>query len=406
MNKIISVNILSCVFMFNLCAQELIEFSMGPGYQYDIYYSLSDGLVAYPERDNWELAFSTNPDDKNIRINSGNSVTLFQVSDNIDDWDQISLNSSNDIQLRNSNISWDIGAFTSNVTGELNYGWGDYNVKDQIIEGTCIYIINYGNSIKKIKINSLSDGVFNFTVANLDGSDEETQNINTGLYDDKKFIYYSLENMEIIDREPASENWDIVFTKYEVDLNKELGGGEMFYNVTGALTNNNFVYQNDEFLDVNPVFELSDMSNSIGVIGWDWKEYGGGGYSIIPNRSYFILNQNKTVLYKIVFQTFSGGSSGNCSFLVEQVDYNPSSLDANSVSDVNLYPNPNNGNFYITTTCQNNMTLKLRDYNGQILLIQNITSAKNVHITDLKKGLYFINLESDQLNINKKVIVK
>ena len=400
------INIISFFFflIFNISSQELVQFSMGSGYYYDIYYSLSEGLIAYPERNNWELAFSTNSENNSIRINSGNNVTLFEVSNNIEEWDQISSMPSNAIQMRNSNLSWNLGAFPSSSSNKFDDGWGYYNTESQIIEGQRIYIISYGNSTKKIKINSLSNNVFSFTVANLDGSSEQTQSISIDLYDTKKFIYYSLQNMEILDREPAQEDWDIVFTKYEADLNQEVGGGELFYNVTGALTNKNLTYQYNGFLDVNPVLVPSEMSSNIDVIGWDWKEYA-GGYTIVPNRSYFILNQDETILYKIVFQSFSGGSSGNCSFTIEQLPYNNSSIELFSKNDITISPNPNNGYFYISYGC-NDCALNIVNSSGQLILSQKFENQTYADLTHLKTGLYFINLVSEKTNIKTKVFIQ
>ena len=111
----------------NLKAQELIEFSMGTGYTYDIFYSLENGIMGYSNRTNWELAFSTDQSHNNIRINSGAGVTLFKVSEDLNDWTQIQSVSSNDIQLRNSYMDWSIGAFVSDASGAFNFGWGNYN---------------------------------------------------------------------------------------------------------------------------------------------------------------------------------------------------------------------------------------------------------------------------------------
>ena len=77
------------LFVFFSFSQELVEFTLGSGYQYDIYYSLEDGITGYPERTNWELSFSTNIYDGNIRINSGKGVVLYRVSDDISTWDNI-----------------------------------------------------------------------------------------------------------------------------------------------------------------------------------------------------------------------------------------------------------------------------------------------------------------------------
>ena len=390
-----------------LRTQELIEFSMGSGYQYDIYYSLTNGITAYPERSNWELAFSTNESDNNIRINSGNGVVLFQVSNNLNEWDQIESIPIDAIQLRNSNVDWSDGAFVVNALGELNYGWGTYNPENQTTEGNNIYIINYGIESKKLKINSLYDGTFYFTIANLDGSNEQNINLNTSAYSDKKFIYYSLNNMEIVDREPSIDNWDLVFTKYEEDLNKLNNDDELFYNVTGALSNNNIIFEYDGFLDVNPSAEtiLNSSSNSINTIGWDWKVYGGGGFSIVPDRAYFIFNQQANSLYKIVFQSFSGGASGNCAFLIEDVPYNPTYVsEIINFDSLTISPNPSNGYFTINST-YNTANLTVINASGRIILNEQHENNTNIDLSNFQEGLYFVILESEDRYINSKIII-
>ena len=131
------------IFTSTVKSQETIGISMGSSYLYDIYYSLNDGITAYPERENWELSFSTNINDNNIRINSGAGMSLYEVSENILVWDNINSLENDAIQLRNSNEDWDIGAFVSNSSGGLNYGWGNYNTYDNSIIGSKIYVINY-----------------------------------------------------------------------------------------------------------------------------------------------------------------------------------------------------------------------------------------------------------------------
>ena len=396
----------SFFILFSIKSQELIEFSMGSGYQYDIYFSLENGLTGYPERDNWELAFSTSIDDNNIRINSGSGVTLFEVSSAVSDWDEVTSIPSDAVQLRNSNVVWEEGAFVVNSSGELNYGWGNYNPDTQIIEGSKIYIINYGGQSKKIRINSLDNGVFNFTFSNLDGSSELTTSLNTLDYLNKKFIYYSLTNLEIVDREPDSNDWDIVFTKYETDLNAENTQGELFYIVTGALSNSNLVYQYDGFLDVNP--ENSSIVNNavytISSIGWDWKEFGGGGYTIVPNRAYFILNQIENKIYKIFFESFSGGSSGNCSFFIEQTPYNSTSFSEITNNSINIYPNPSQGLFYVNTN-EDQLEYTILDTNGKIILNQISLNNEPIDLRIMPQGLYFINLASENAVINKKIFI-
>ena len=146
--------LMSLLCFINIKAQEFVGLSMGASYAYDIYYSLTDGIIASPERTNWELAFSTNVYDNNIRINSGNNVNLYEVTSDISEWENITELSSNSMQLRNSNVDWSFGAFVVNTSDGLNYGWGDYNTETNIIEGSRIYIITYGTNTKKLIINS------------------------------------------------------------------------------------------------------------------------------------------------------------------------------------------------------------------------------------------------------------
>ena len=61
MHRKLQNTIVLFMFLFSYFnGQELVQCSMGSNYTYDIYYSLEYGITAYPDRTNWELAFSTN----------------------------------------------------------------------------------------------------------------------------------------------------------------------------------------------------------------------------------------------------------------------------------------------------------------------------------------------------------
>jgi len=388
-------------------SQEIIELSMGSSYQYDIYYSLDNGITAFPERENWELAFSTDPYDNNIRINSS-YVNLYQVSENIEDWEKITnFNSSIALQLRNSNKEWEIGAFVSNFfeKNPFNYGWGNYNTENQEIEGCRIYIIDYNNQMKKIKINNLYNGVFNFTIANLDGSNEENISVDSNPYTDKRFIYYSLINSEIIDREPDLNNWDLVFTRYEEEY-VTLNGETMPYIVTGVMTNQNLIAQYDGNLNIDADTEILNISTEINTIGHDWKEYT-GEFIIVPNRAYYLFSQDEESLYKIIFQSFSGQASGNLSFTMEEIeDFNPiNNIDNNQETIIQIYPNPSNGNFHINLN-EKKATLSILNTNGKIVLKKELNESLTLNLGDLNEGLFLINLNGENFNVSKKILIK
>jgi hypothetical protein len=390
----------SCCFSFY--SQELVQIGMGPSYQYDIYYSFENGITAYPERENWELAFSTDLYEGNIRINSGAQVSLYEVAQNTKYWMQITNIPSDALQLRNSNQDWSIGAFLSNSSGDLNYGWGSYNTENGFIEGEKIYIIDSFEGQKKIQINNFYMGVFNFTIANLDGSNYETITIDASLYQDKKFIYFSLNNNEIIDREPEKDNWDLLFTTYEEE-DVILNSDTMPYIVTGVLSNENLTYQFEGPVNQNPEISLLNFNYDINTIGYDWKEYN-DSFIMVPDRSYFIFNLDETILYKMVFESFSGQSSGNLSFFLEDIEYSPASFIEEDQIKLNIFPNPNNGNFNLELNGMD-FFVSCFDLNGKKIISKECSDFCNFDLSNVSKGIYLLKLESEKMNLIKKIII-
>ena len=391
----ISINTIFC--------QEIVQIGMGVSYEYDIYYSFEDGITAFPERNNWELAFSTDLSSGNIRINSGAPVYLYEASQSLDNWLEITSLQSNYEQLRNSNLFWETGAFINNFSIDLNSGWGTYVEDEQSIIGEKIYIIDYPGGQKKIRINSFILGVFNFTIANLDNSNETEFNIDINSYQNKKFIYYSLDDNLIIDRESDKENWDLLFSRYEeeyVSLNQDT----MPYIVTGVLTNNNLTYQFNGTVETTPEIEISNFSYEINTIGYDWKEYN-GSFVVLPDLSYYLFNQDQTKLFKIVFESFSGQSSGNLSFYIEEIDSSDIFVLENHKLPIKVFPNPSNGLFNLESEI-NNFNINIFNLNGKKILSKECLDFCNFDLTNFSKGVYILNFENESMNIVKKIIIE
>ena len=396
--------ILSFFFLLNFVySQQTVQIGMGASYQYDIFYSFEDGITAFPERENWDLAFSVN-DIPNIRINSGSGITLFEVSNDINEWSQINILPNDAKQLRNSNTNWNNGAFVVDENGNFDSNWIiSEDTGEQFLQGSKVYIINYNQETKKVKINSYNDGVYNLTIANLDNSNEQNIQVDSNDFIDKKFAYYSMSNNELIDREPFNFNWDILFTRYEeedVTLNNET----MPYIVTGVLTNNNRSFEFDGSLDINPELNSSNFIFDINNIGYDWKEYS-GVFTMVPNRSYYIFNQSETNLYKLIFNSFSGQASGNLSFNLEEIEYNQTSLMDNFQNHLNIFPNPNNGNFDIRLP-KVFFSASIFDLNGQLVINKQCDENCSFDLNNHSKGIYLLKLISNNINLVKKIIVE
>ena len=87
------------------------------------------------------------------------------------------------------------------------------------------------------------------------------------------------------------------------------------------MSNENLTYEFNGPNDIIPLMTFEEFSYDINTIGYDWKEYT-GVFSMIPDRSYFIFSQNQSTMYRIIFQSFSGQSSGNVEFSINEVESN------------------------------------------------------------------------------------
>jgi len=287
--------------------------SMGANYASDIYYSLSDGVVAEVSRTNWDVAFSVDAMSSSILINDGAGVTLkeypnaWQWPGSVDTtgystWDA----------LYNSDADWEEGAFGQNATGHPNYGWGEYDMTSHNVEGAALYIVKLIDGQFKqifIEVKDATNKEYIFKYADLDGTNEVTETISID-GPTSNYVYYSIVDESVVtNREPDASSWDLLFTKY-ID-------NEISYNVTGVKQNIGVqAIEIEDALDLTiETYNEADFSDDITEIGSDWKEFDMGTfqYTIDADRIYFVKDQDDKV-YKIIFTDFEGSSSGNMGF--------------------------------------------------------------------------------------------
>lgn len=152
--------------------------SMGANYVNDVFYSLEENSAHQVSRTNWDIAFGTYVMSPSIIINGGNGVKLYELSKDTSDWyntvDTTGMVSWTN--LNNSNASWDIGAFSGNMGGGFNFGWGIYNHSTKNVNGAALFLIKLSDgSLKKIFIrqkNGIQNTIY-FLYANIDGTNEQ-----------------------------------------------------------------------------------------------------------------------------------------------------------------------------------------------------------------------------------------
>lgn len=294
--------------------------TMGSGYAYDVYYSMTNGVVATVPRNNWDIAFLTGSWTSTIIINSGAGVKLFTYPNgNISSWNAMNIN---DIatwdEMINSDTTWSYGAFERNSLGHPDYGWGIYNSITHDVVGDSLFVIQLADkSYKKlwIKKKASTANKYIFQFANIDGTGELTDTVDCAPYTAKNFIYYSFTTKDVVDREPASASWDLVITKY-IEMISDDNGNKVPYPVTGVLTNTGV---KSATLDNVPL-TTTDYSNavfvrSISEIGSDWKSFSMSTfqYTVLNNRVYFVKDRNSSV-FRLVFTGFAGSSTGVITF--------------------------------------------------------------------------------------------
>ncbi|HNO70613.1 MAG TPA: T9SS type A sorting domain-containing protein, partial [Bacteroidia bacterium] len=80
----------------------------------------------------------------------------------------------------------------------------------------------------------------------------------------------------------------------------------------------------------------------------------------------------------------------------------------------NTYPNPNHGDFYVYVNNVNNNPkayLKIKNSLGQLVYdetydLRNGISLKNINLTNVSKGMYFIEFRTDMETITQKMIIQ
>ena len=388
--------------------------SMNPGYTNDIFYSMNDGVVADVERAGWDIAFYTSAFSAGIIINEGSGVDLYTYP-NGDTSSWASVDSSGLYswkKLVNSAESWEDGAFNRNATGHPNYGWGTYNSVTHDVVGDSIYIINSPEAgfkklwiVKKVSIAN----TYIIKYSNLDGTNEQSIEIDVKPFINKNFIYFSLTTNETIDREPSA-NWDILFTKY-YDITFDNEGNPVDYLVTGATSNIN--REANKYYPVGDDFnEWASISFDTykNVIGYNWKSFSMSTFSwVIEDSTVFFVKNEIGDVYKLVFTYWEGSATGVFAFNKEVLSLSTIYDEAEKQQLVSIYPNPASGIINVSINDEDaiNNELTITDLSGRMVYSSTIrNSAITVNATNFESGLYFVSVIGDNYRETVKLVVR
>lgn len=387
--------------------------SVNAGYTHQVWYSFENGEVKSEQVDNWDLAFEINGYNSSIRINhaGGTQLWIYPTADtaawgsNLD-----TTGISNWPALLNSDTSWAHGAFnnSANPNDQFDLGWGVYNMTTHHVTGDSIYIIqNTAGDYKAFKMLKLAGGVYSFELANLDGSDVITRQVDKQAFSERNFGYYSITNDETLNREPNRFDWDITFTQYGAPM-----PGFGVYPVTGVLQNKGI-----EAAEVYPVndpesyedYQSAQFSTEMNIMGYDWKSYdfNSGGYVIADSTVYFCTDQMGNY-WKLIFSDFDGSSNGTFYFTKEKLGATGFETFARK-SETTLYPNPvaPGQSLRLKTDPQSEpVELTLIDMTGKIVLDKIVEPNTTISTSELTGGLYLAKIKIGNETRTQKVIVQ
>jgi hypothetical protein len=318
--------LLLAVFIFSACDKNpdpvpplsyADSITMGEGYANEVFYSLKNGEVKSSPRSAWDLAFSTDPMTSTILVNEGYGIELYTYPlGDKDDWDNVDVTDIDNWPLMyNSDTSWYYGAFDRNDLGHPDYGWGVYNIQTHDVMGDSLFVVKLSDgTLQKLFIEKRAAMTNSFTIqyGGIDAAGT-TKEIPCGDYTSKNFIYFSLGTGEMVDVEPDSDSWDLLFTKYWDE--------SIPYNVTGVLTN--IGVETGEVRNTDPGLAdpaEAEFSDDISVIGSDWKSFDMGTFTYVvePDLCYFVKSGDE--MYKITFTGTDGSVSGKMVFDKELVE--------------------------------------------------------------------------------------
>lgn len=419
MKKIASV--LFSLFVASFAAQSQCPVTdstlMGAGTANDVYYSLKNGVVKTVSNKNWHLAFSVmrsqfpgNPSTGvAVRLNSGgNNMKLVRLpaTQNPANWRNIDTTGMYALpELIDSDSTWFSTAFTKGYTSAdpFNFIWGTYNMSTKHVDGTNVYIMfnKADNIYKKVFIKQVSyDSMWSVVVSNLDNTDSNFVQIRKNAYPNRMFVYYNAVTNEVLDREPANNSWDLVWTKFTTFAVSTQGSG--LFPLSGVLSNLGVQVAKNVGKKCDQVWlstKTAQVNPKISLIGGDWKLHMGGGvYAIADTFVYFITSGNVT--YKMTFKGFAGGSLGKSTFNLYEATLSTNEL--STTPQIKVVPNPINGLGEIVTDSKVEK-ITIQNLQGQVILENSLSNTFD--ISNYASGIYLMTVHTDK-GLTKLKLIK
>lgn len=382
-------------------AQSSDSVSLGAAYANHVWYDLETGTKT-STTNNWDLAFELTGTTASIRTNAAQGVDarLYANGDTAD-WSAPDTSGfSTWASLNNSDTTWHFGALNSpaNLSDPFDLGWGLYNIATHVVIGNRMFVVSAGGQQYLMRVHSLAQGIFSFSLRNLATNAVDDYEIETADYSGKTFAYFTLSTGEIDSAEPLADEWQLFFGKYTTPL-----PGFGHYPVTGVLHNSGVkaskAYPVDDaasYVD----YESHPMATAINTIGYNWKSFDNSTFqwSIADSTVYFV--ETPQAIWKLVFTGFSGSATGTVYFTKEKL-VSLGTAESDVANPVIVYPNPSaDGLFTMVATWERPTELFVTDALGKTVLATTLQpngfGAQHLDLSHLPGGVYLAQISGGQ----------
>jgi hypothetical protein len=400
-----------------LIAQQTVTVTTESNNALQTWYSFQNGVIDSRPLAEWDLAIETSGITGSILVNTAKGMEVYKVPFTLAQWAAIDTAglTANWVPQHNSEIDWSSGALNQGLTSNpFDLGWGIYNVVNHNIVGDSAFVIKLASGAwKKLRIDGYSSAAnsFTFTWANLDGSNQQSNSFDRGQYAGRNFGYVSLENNTVFDREPATDTWDLVFTKYMAFVPVPVPS---MYPVAGVLQNRDIDVQRVN--GVTPAFSdwgAGEFSADINRIGWDWKSFNQQTFQWVyaTDRVHFAKDRLGNI-WKLVFTTYGGTATGDMTFTQELMSATSVNESAMSTG-IAVFPNPVvDGRVQLVLDAQAAaLDLQVYDANGRLVLADRLAGlagleVRTLDVSSLRSGLYTLRLQGDGVLATARIIVE
>jgi hypothetical protein len=407
-------------FAFSAKAQTTSDtVSIGAGYTDQVWYNLDNGTETAVNGSSWDLGFQISGFSAAILANTAYGAELYcYPNGDTGNWSNLdTAGISSWTAWHNPSPTWNQGAFNLGIdtSNSLDLGWGKYNFITHHVTGDSLFIWKTATgAIYKVWIQNLASGSYNFLVSDYNGTFTDTVALAKSNFTGKNFGYYSIANDSVLDLEPASNSWDLVFSKYIEDLG-------IPYSVSGIRTNIGL-----ETVQVYPVnntttydsASIHSYSPETNIIGHDWKSFNFGTFSYdITDSTVYFVKVDSVTYWKLVMKGFGGSSNGN--FVFEKTKINVvTSLSENQLQNNGnfiIYPNPaTERNISIVADLPETIRtvqVNVLNVNGQLMKseqiqINSLSEALPIQLDNLKAGMYLLQLNHERGSITKRLILR